>query len=184
MEKELAANKAQLDADSKAIEAYLSANNIKATKTKWGTYVAVQTEGTGATLTTKDVASVNYTGKTFDSSRVFDSNTDPKFKHVTPYDVPLGQLGGVILGWNDALLQLKKGAKAIVYIPSSLGYGKQGRMPEIKPDQILVFDMEVVDAISEEAKMAKQQEEEMKMRAAQEKTMDSLKNAAPKPAGK
>ena len=185
IEKDLAANKALIESDSKKIEAYLSANNIKATKTKWGTYVAIQTEGTGPLLTTKDIATVNYTGRTFDSSKVFDSNVDPKFKHPQPYDVPVGQLSGIILGWPDALSQMKKGTKATIYVPSSLAYGAQGREPEIKPNQILVFDMDVLDVTTEEAKMAKQQEEDAKMKAQQQRIMDSLKNAAPaKPAGK
>lgn len=183
VEKSLVENKVQIDKDSKLIDEYLAKNSIKAAKTKWGTYVAIQAEGTGAAITSKDVVSVNYTGKSFDSSRVFDSNIDPKFKHVQPLDVAISQLGtqnSVIPGWIDALLQLKKGAKAIVYIPSSLAYGKQGRMPEIKGDEILIFDIEVADVISEEAKMAKQQEEEKQMKAAQEKAMDSLKNANPR----
>ncbi len=180
VEKDLATNKAQLDKDSKEIEAYLAKNSIKATKTKWGTYVSIVTEGTGAQLTNKDIASVNYSGHVLDSTNLFDSNTDPKFGHVQPYDVQLGQIGGVILGWTDALLQMKKGTKAKVFIPSSLGYGKQGKQPGINPDQILVFDMEVVDAISEEARQAKQDEQDKLNQAAQQKMMDSLKNAAAK----
>ena len=78
-----------------------------------------------------------------------------------------------------ALKEMKKGTKATVYIPSSLAYGKNGRSPEIKPDQILVFDMEVLDVITEESKIAKQEAEEKAMKAAQEKMMDSLKNANP-----
>lgn len=180
VEKDLATNKEQIEKDSKVIEAYLTKNNIKANKTKWGTYVAITTEGTGAQLTSKDVASVNYSGHVLDSTNLFDSNVDPKFGHTEPYDVSLGQIGGVILGWSDALLQMKKGTKAQVFIPSSLGYGKQGKQPGINPDQILVFDMEVVDAISEEAKQAKQDEIDRQNQAAQQKMMDSLKNAAAK----
>jgi FKBP-type peptidyl-prolyl cis-trans isomerase FkpA len=181
IEKMLAENKAQVDADCKKIDEYLAKNNIKATKTKWGTYVAVQTEGTGSALGAKDIVSVNYTGKTFDSSRVFDSNTDPKFNHVTPYEVPLNMLAEVIPGWTDALLQMKKGTKATVYIPSSLGYGKSGRSPEIKPDAILVFDMEVVGVTTQEEAIAKREAEEKKMKEMQQKMMDSMQKANPQP---
>ncbi len=174
VEKDLALNKEQLAKDSKLIEDYLAKNNIKATKTKWGTYIAIQTEGTGATLTRDDVASVNYTGKSFDSSIVFDSNTDPKFNHVKPYDVPLSQIGGVVVGWTDALMQMKKGTKATAYIPSTLAYGKNGRGSTIKPDAILVFDMEVVDVINEEAMELKQAEMQRQAQEEQMKMMDSL----------
>jgi len=180
LEKNLADNKTLLESESKKIEDYLAKNNIKATKTKWGTYIAIQTEGTGNTLTPTDLASVNYTGKTFDSSKVFDSNTDPKFKHVVPYQVPVGQLQGIIAGWPDALMQMKKGTKATVYIPSPLAYGKNGREPEIKPDQILVFDMEVVDVTSEAQAEAQRAEEDKKMKAEQERVLDSIKKVNPR----
>jgi FKBP-type peptidyl-prolyl cis-trans isomerase FkpA len=181
IEKDLLTNKATIEKDSKLIDEYLAKNNIKATKTKWGTYIAVQTEGTGNNLTPADVATVNYTGKTFDSSKVFDSNTDPAFKHVQPYDVNLGQFSGIILGWPDALLNMKKGTKATLYIPSSLAYGKDGRQPEIKPDAILVFDMEVVGVSNEAEMMAKQEAMQKQQMEAQQRMMDSMQKAAPQP---
>jgi FKBP-type peptidyl-prolyl cis-trans isomerase FkpA len=183
IEKQILANKPQIDKDSKIIEEYLAKNNIKATKAKWGTYVAVQTEGTGDKIGSGSVASVNYTGKTFDSSKVFDSNTDPKFKHTEPYDVSMSQIS-VVPGWIDALSELKKGSQATIYIPSSLGYGKNGN-PQggINPDAILVFDMSIVDVISEEAAMAKQQAMQMQQQQqmqAQQKMMEEAQKAAPK----
>jgi FKBP-type peptidyl-prolyl cis-trans isomerase len=181
IEKDLAANKAVIDQDSKLIDEYLAKNNIKATKTKWGTYIAVQTEGTGNNLTASEIASVNYTGRTFDSSKVFDSNIDPKFKHVQPLDVNLGQYQGMMLGWTDALLQMKKGTKATIYVPSSLAYGKDGRQPEIKPNAILVFDMEVVGTSTEAEMMAKQEAMQKQQMEQQQRMMDSLQKANPQP---
>ena len=166
IEKDLAGKKEQLVADSKTIEAYLAKNNIKAQKTKWGTYVSITTEGTGDKLNSNHIASVNYTGRTLDSAKVFDSNTDPKFGGPKPaYEVNIGELGGVILGWTDALMQLKKGSKAIVFIPSSMAYGVNGNGAIIKPNEILMFDMEVIEAVTEDEYVAKQkamQEEMMK----------------------
>jgi FKBP-type peptidyl-prolyl cis-trans isomerase FkpA len=167
-------NKEQITKDSKIIEAYLAKNNIKAFKTDWGTYVAVKKEGIGKNVSATDVATVNYTGKVLGGTKVFDSNTDPAFKHVQPYDVNMNQVENVMLGWPDALLQMKKGTRAMVYIPSSLGYGKEGRMPEIKPDEILTFDMEVMD-ISTEAEMVSKQEAIMK--AAEEAAKKPVKKA-------
>jgi FKBP-type peptidyl-prolyl cis-trans isomerase FkpA len=183
VEKTLSDNKAQLETDFKLIDAYLTKNNIKATKTKWGTYVAVTTEGTGNLIGKKDLATVNYTGKTLDSGRVFDSNTDPKYQHVSPYDVEmilLGQPNGVIAGWTDALLQMKKGTKATVFIPSVLAYGKDGREPAIKKNEVLVFDMEVVNVTTEAEATAKREAEEKIMKEQQKRVIDSLKNANPR----
>lgn len=179
IEKGLSEKKAQLEAEGKVIEAYLAKNNIKATKTKWGTYVAITSEGTGEKITKEDVASVNYTGRTLDSNKVFDSNIDPKFGHQQPLDVNMGQLGSVILGWTDALMQLKKGAKATVFVPSILGYGPSGNGEVIKPNSHLIFDMEVLDVATEaafEAKQKNMQEEMMrKMQELQKQPADSSK---------
>ncbi|MFM6924086.1 MAG: FKBP-type peptidyl-prolyl cis-trans isomerase [Ferruginibacter sp.] len=183
IEKNLASNKSQLDADSKLIEGYLAKNNVKAQKTKWGTYIAVSTEGTGDIISSKDVALVNYTGRTLDSAKVFDSNTDPKFKRgdmpLQPLAVRISELGGIIVGWTDALMHLKKGSKATIYIPSTLGYGPSGNGESIKPNENLVFDIEVVDVQNEEAYIAKMQamQEEM-MRKAQQQQQNQAPAAA------
>ena len=130
----------------------------------------ISTEGTGEKISINDVAVVNYTGRTLDSAKVFDSNTDPKLGHPQPYEVKVGELGGIILGWSDALLQLKKGTKATIYIPSSLAYGPAGNGEKIKPNENLMFDMEVTDVISETAFAAKQKamQEEMMRKAQQQ----------------
>lgn len=182
IEKDLATKKVQLDADNRLIEEYLAKNNIKAQKTKWGTYVAILTEGTGDKLNTSSIANVNYTGRTLDSGRVFDSNTDPKFTNGAgrPLPVKLGEWGGVIIGWTDALLQLKNGTKAIIFIPSSLGYGANGNGSAIKPNENLIFDIEVVGVLTE-AELAAQQkamQEEMmkKMQESQNQQQSAPQN--------
>ena len=177
IEKQLAKNKEQIEKDQKIIADYLLKNNIKAQKTKWGTYVAITTEGTGNLINNEDVATVNYTGKTLDSAKVFDSNIDPKFQHVQPLQVIMNQMGSVILGWTDALLQLKKGSKATVYVPSSLGYGKTGNGSDIKPDANLIFDMEIINVENESTLKEKQEEAQKKMTEAAKMRNDSLQKA-------
>lgn len=180
IEKDLASKKQQVEADDKLIQDYLTKNNIKAQKTKWGTYISITSEGTGEKLNTDNVAILNYTGRTLDSGKVFDSNTDPKFQHTQPLDVNLGQFGGIILGFPDALLQMKKGTKATVYIPSVLAYGTSGKGELIKPNDILIFDMEVTDVTTEEEAIAKQQAMQDRMIEEQKRTADSLQNASKK----
>ncbi|HMI79971.1 MAG TPA: FKBP-type peptidyl-prolyl cis-trans isomerase, partial [Ferruginibacter sp.] len=87
---------------------------------------------------------------------------------------------GVILGWTDALLQLKKGSKATVYIPSSLGYGKNGNGPLIKADANLVFDIEVLDLSTLADMQAKQEEMQKKMIEAERLRTDSIEKASKK----
>jgi FKBP-type peptidyl-prolyl cis-trans isomerase FkpA len=142
-------NKDQIAKDSKTIEAYLAKNKLKAVKAKWGSYLVIKKPGIGKKLAAGDMASIKYTGRSLSTNKAFDSNTDPAFKHVEPYTVNIGQLGTVILGWNDVLNEMQKGTKATVYIPSSLAWGSQGASPDIKPDEIVVFDMEVVNVMNE-----------------------------------
>lgn len=179
--------KEQLAKDDKIIADYLAKNNIKAQKTKWGTYVSVQSEGTGEKISYNSVVSVNYTGKTLDSASVFDSNIDPKFGHVSPYEVKIWEIGGpnsVILGWIDALQQLKNGSKATIYIPSSLGYGESGNGNKIKPHDNLIFEIEVKEVMSEEAFNARgeqfQQEMMRKMQEEEKTRADSIQKATKK----
>jgi FKBP-type peptidyl-prolyl cis-trans isomerase len=147
VKKYLADNAAQLNTDDKILSDYMAARKISAVKAPWGTYVAISVPGIGENLTDSSIAVVKYTGRTL-ADTVFDSNIDPKFGHPQPYTVDLSQVGGVIMGWIDGLKQLKKGSKAKFLIPSLLGYGKNGNGERIKPNENLIFDIEVIDIIS------------------------------------
>jgi FKBP-type peptidyl-prolyl cis-trans isomerase len=74
----------------------------------------------------------------------FDSNVDPKFNHVQPFEFTVG-IGQVIKGWDEGLQLLNKGGKAKLIIPSSLAYGSRGAGAAIPPNSPLVFDVEVTD---------------------------------------
>lgn len=170
IEKQLKENEAQLKKDDAVINEYLAKNNLKATKTSWGTYVVINTPGNGTPLTENDIVEVNYTGRNLKDS-VFDSNVDPRFGHTDPLDVNLGEFR-VIPGWIDGLKAMQKGAVGKLIIPSSLAYGKQGRGDNIGPDEILVFDIAVTDVITPEQFEAKQMEMQKKMMEKQQKAME------------
>ena len=170
IEKEIADNDSLMKKDDEIIRAYMAKNNIQGEKTKWGTYVAITTPGTGPNLTENDVAVVNYTGKTFNDS-TFDSNTDKSFNHVEPLDVNLGEYNGIIPGWVDGLKLMKKGSKGKIIIPSLLAYGKNGRAPKIAPNENLVFDIEVTDVISQDQYNQEMESKQRSMQMMQQQMM-------------
>jgi FKBP-type peptidyl-prolyl cis-trans isomerase FkpA len=88
-----------------------------------------------------DIVSMNYTGKLTDGT-VFDSNVDPKFKHVEPFEFTLG-VGQVILGWDEGIVGMKVGEKKTLTISPEKAYGTRGQGP-IPPNATLVFDVELV----------------------------------------
>lgn len=137
---------AQKEKDEKVIKEYLEKNKINATKNAEGVYVSVTQEGTGGTPNPGDTVYVHYTGK-LTSGKVFDSSQDSTLRPgmpLEPIKFPIGR-GFVIRGWDAGLSGLKKGSKAILVIPSTLGYGLQGSPPVIPGNSVLVFDVQLVD---------------------------------------
>lgn len=175
IEKLLADSAARAKEDDKLINDYLTKNNIKATKTPWGTYVSITTPGSGPNITENDVAVVNYTGKTFKDT-TFDSNTDKAFNHVEPLDVDLSEFR-VIPGWIDGLRQMQKGTKGKIIIPSLLAYGKNGKSPKIGPDENLVFDIEVTDLLTQDQYKNEMQEKQKTMQMQQQMMMQERMKA-------
>jgi FKBP-type peptidyl-prolyl cis-trans isomerase len=170
----------QLRKDDRLLNEYFRKNKINPSKGAMGTYVQIITPGNGALIDTSVVVKTNYTGKTL-KGVTFDSNTDSAFNHVEPFlvnmtnDMQLGQ--SVIRGWNDGLKLLSEGAKAKFFIPSPLAYGKNGAGDKIGPNEILVFDIEVVDVLSKAEAKAEIDAKRNKMMDDQKRVQDSLKKA-------
>jgi FKBP-type peptidyl-prolyl cis-trans isomerase FkpA len=121
----------QLEKDTITIVNHLKSKNLNALRTENGVYYVIQTPGKGDKLKNGDSVQVNYTGKFLDGKE-FESG---------PYSLVIGE-SPVIYGWTEGLMQLKDGDKATLFIPSPLGYGKQGS-GSIPANTILVFDIEV-----------------------------------------
>ena len=86
---------------------------------------------------------IRYTGMDM-NGKSFDSNNTPD-KPLMPLQIGSG---GAIMGFEDGIKQLPKGARARLYIPSVLGYGEMGSPPVIQPNQNLIFEVEIVDITS------------------------------------
>lgn len=134
---------AQLKKDIQGITDYLAKNNISAQKTGLGTYVEIINPGNGAAIKKGSYVSLSYKGTAF-SGIVFDSNMDSTFQHTEPLNFVVDQ-GPMIKGIQEGIKVLKKGAKARLFIPSTLAYGESPGSPDIKPFENLIFDIVVLD---------------------------------------
>jgi FKBP-type peptidyl-prolyl cis-trans isomerase FkpA len=176
---------AQIIIDDKILSEYLAANKIMAIKSPKGSYVQITKPGVGAKLNNTQFVKVKYKGKTLDGN-IFDTNMDDSKGHTDPLlvnltnDMSLG--GGVIPGMADAFLMMQKGTKAVMYIPSTLGYGARGAGGDIPPNTNLVFEVEVLSVLNKAQVVAANAIEQKKMMAMQKKYMDSLQKADPKAA--
>jgi len=139
--------KAQMETDDKQLKDYFTKNKLKPTKHISGMYYTVTKQGMGDSIKAGQKVTVNYTGKTMDGKK-FDSNVDSAFHHVEPFSFVIGQ-GQVIPGWDVGVGLLKKGAKATLYIPSTMAYGDRSPSPAIPANSVLIFDVEVKDVTTE-----------------------------------
>ena len=96
------------------------------------------TVGTGATPQRGQTVTVHYTG-TLANGKKFDSSYD----HGRPADFKIG-VGNVIKGWDEGLMSMKVGGKRRLVIPPNLGYGPDGRPPDIPGNSTLIFDVELL----------------------------------------
>lgn len=142
----------QLITDMAIIDAYLEENNIEAVKLESGLRYVITEKGDGDKIALGQSVNVHYagyllTGEYFDTSMKDRAEANGLYNPARPYNpYPVVVYSSpVITGWHEGLYQLNVGDKATLYIPSSLGYGPRGSAPVIKPNDVLVFDLEIVN---------------------------------------
>ncbi|MCC7466333.1 MAG: FKBP-type peptidyl-prolyl cis-trans isomerase [Saprospiraceae bacterium] len=98
-------------------------------------YVIIE-QGSGAAIKDGDSVPTNYYGVRKADGFMFDNSYD----RGGPAPFSVGQL---IPGFNEGMKLLNRGGKAMLFIPSSLGYGEQGAGGDIPPNTDLVFYIEM-----------------------------------------
>src|SRR5579863_10339731 len=121
----------QAAADDAAIQAYIKANNITATKDPSGLYYSVITAGTGGYPNANSTVTVNSTGKLLNGT-VFDTEAGL----VIP-------LSGVIQGWRIGLQHTNTGGRILLMIPSALGYGNE-TTAGVPKNSVLIFTVDLL----------------------------------------
>lgn len=115
-----------------------------------GVTVETLTEGTGPNPGPDDVVFIKYVGKLADGTE-FDRSRELPFPTggLLPDGMPM-QVKGVVPGFAEGLQQMQKGGKYVLNIPADKGYG--ATPPEgapIPPNADLVFEVEMIDFMSE-----------------------------------
>ncbi|HEX5545253.1 MAG TPA: FKBP-type peptidyl-prolyl cis-trans isomerase [Nitrospira sp.] len=117
-----------------------AASEKGATKTESGIVITTIKPGSGATPKATDTVKVHYHGTLTDGT-VFDSS----IKRGEPATFPLNK---VIKCWTEGVQQIKVGGKSRLVCPSNLAYGDSGSPPVIKPGATLVFEVELLDIVT------------------------------------
>ncbi|MFI5361536.1 MAG: FKBP-type peptidyl-prolyl cis-trans isomerase [Elusimicrobiota bacterium] len=106
-------------------------------------FIKTITEGKGAQPTADDTVKVNYRGTLIDGTE-FDSS----YKRNSPATFPLKN---VIPCWTNGVAMMKVGGKSKLVCPADIAYGDQGRPPLIAGGATLVFEIELLDIVKDEA---------------------------------
>ncbi|MEL6876143.1 MAG: FKBP-type peptidyl-prolyl cis-trans isomerase, partial [Pseudomonadota bacterium] len=64
----------------------------------------------------------------------------------------------VVPGFSEALQKMQKGGEYRIWIPSDLGYGEISPGPEIPANSLLIFDVTLVEFISQQQMQMLQQQ--------------------------
>jgi len=132
-----AAAKANLEAGREFLEQNKRQPGVFTTGS--GLQYSVLRNGSGPRPGAADRVRVYYHGTLLDGT-VFDSSV----QRGEPVDFNLNQ---VIAGWTEGVALMPVGARYRFWIPSELAYGATGSPPLIKPNSVLVFDVELLDIL-------------------------------------
>jgi FKBP-type peptidyl-prolyl cis-trans isomerase len=150
------------------IQAYVAANKITAVPSASGVYMINQVQGSGRPIVKGDFVKINLTVSSIDGKKIFstlDKNHPITFEFGKPFDTK---------GLDEAISQMKKGSKATILVPSSMGFGEKGKKDMsgqdiIAPFSPIIYDVELLDlqTKAEHEKAAKEEEANAKKMAAE-----------------
>jgi len=95
--------------------------------------------GDGAEATPGSNVTVHYVGVAWSTGEQFDASWD----RLEPFTFGLGQ-GQVIQGWDDGVAGMRVGGRRTLHIPPHLGYGARGAGGVIRPNETLIFTVDLL----------------------------------------
>ena len=155
--KKLAEYKAQYGSVIAAKLKYLNESKAKATETASGLKYIITQKGAGKKPENGANVYVHYAGYLEDGT-LFDSSVEQvnkdygkfdenraKQNGYQPFPFPYGKKDGLIPGFIEGLELMSFGDKALVFIPSKLGYGERGAGNVIPPNSNIIFEIEMLE---------------------------------------
>lgn len=130
-----ACEKSRIEKETELLQKYLVENNIEAEPTSSGIYYIEVLKGSGPSPKGGDQVTVKYKGY-FVDGEVFNEGE---------FTFPLGY-GYVIAGWDEGIRYMNEGGKALLIIPSQMGYGAEGR-DDIPGYTTLIFEVELISIL-------------------------------------
>lgn len=91
---------------------------------------------------------MHYKGTLASNGKKFDSSYDRE----KPFQFTIGR-GDVIKGWDEGVMQMSLGEKAILHITSDYGYGERGAGDVIPSNADLDFQVELLQIGNQKAKV-------------------------------
>ena len=97
-------------------------------------------EGDGDEAAAGQQVTVHYVGVSWSTGEEFDAS----WNRMEPFRFPLGQ-GYVIQGWDQGVQGMMVGGRRTLHIPPELGYGAQGAVGVIAPNETLIFVVDLLE---------------------------------------
>ena len=97
------------------------------------------TVGAGAEASAGDQVRVHYVGVAYSTGEEFDAS----YNRGAPLDFKLGT-GRVIAGWDRGVAGMRVGGRRRLVIPPHLAYGNRGAGNVIRPNETLIFVVDLV----------------------------------------
>jgi len=160
-----------LEQEVEVLDKYIADNNVTVTPDELGLYIIPRKKGSGRNVKVGDFVDANIVATALTGDKFIDT-----YKEGKPYtlEVGTGQLG---LGFERALLTMKKGSKLTLIAPSSQAFGERGIQGYIPPYSPIVYDVEILRIYSADEMKAKQAKEqkEAELAAAKQKNEEQSK---------
>ncbi len=140
---------------------YFAAARATATKSETGLESKITQVGSGKKPVEGSNIYIHYAGYLEDGS-LFDSSMEEVAKAYgkfdqgradqngyQPFPFPFGKKDGLIPGFLEGISNLSFGDKAILFIPSKLGYGERGAGNVIPGNANIIFEVELFESLPE-----------------------------------